>query len=309
MSANSAKGIYFALITAVISGVSIFLNKYAVEVLKPPLFFTTAKNIGVAFLILGLLLLTKKWKLLKDLNRREIIYLILIGVVGGSLPFYLYFTGLSIIPAINAAIIHKTLVLWVALLAIPLLQEKLTKMQALAVILLFASNFVIGGFKGFQFSMGELLILLATILWAVENVLAKKILPKVDPDIVVAARMVLGAIILLAATALAMPHALNKVVHFNTNQWFWMFVTTILLLGYVMSWYRALKFAPAITVTAVLVSSTLVTNVLSAVFVTHAWTITIGVQTGLILLGIGLFWFSIKKEDINLVKDSAATLN
>ena len=296
MSDNNTKGIGLALVTAVISGVSIFLNKYAVDAIKPPLFFTTLKNIGVAFLILGILLLTKKWKLLKDLKQREIIYLILIGIVGGSLPFYLYFTGVTLIPAINAAIIHKTLVLWVALLAIPFLREKLTKTQVCAVIILFASNFIIGGFKGFQFSKGELLVLLATMLWAVENVLAKKILPRVDPDIVTAARMTLGAVILLVATALTVPHAMSKVLHFNANQWEWMLLTVVLLLGYVMSWYRALKFAPAITVTTVLVSSTLVTNILSAVFVTHAWTMTMAIQAGLIVLGIGLFWFSAKNR-------------
>lgn len=300
-------GIYLALTTAVISGVSIFLNKYAVEVLTPPLFFTTAKNIGVGFLILGLLFLTSKWKLLKNLGKREVIYLLLIGIIGGSLPFYLYFTGLSAIPAINANIIHKTLVLWVALLAIPFLKEKLTKMQALAVVLLFASNFVIGGFNGFQFSRGELFVLLATILWAIENVLAKKILPKVDPDIVVAARMVLGAIILIVATALTVPQALSKVTHFNADQWFWMSLTTILLLGYVMSWYRALKFAPAITVTAVLVSSTLVTNVLSAIFTTQAWTLKMGIQAALIVSGLALFWFSIRKSQTNLIEAETAT--
>ena len=266
-------GVNLALITAVISGVSIFLNKYAVEAVKPALFFTTMKNIGVGFLLLGILLLTKKWKLLKDLKQREVIYLIFIGIVGGSLPFYLYFTGVTLIPAINAAIIHKTLVLWVALLAIPLLKEKLTKTQVVAVIFLFAGNFVIGGFKGFQFSMGELLVLLATMLWAIENVLA-------------------------------VPHTVSKVLHFNGAQWWWMLMTVILLLGYVMSWYRALKFAPAITVTAVLVSSTLVTNILSAIFVTHAWTINMGIQAVLILLGLALFWISAREDNINIVEAS-----
>ena len=296
---HKSKGLYFALVTALISGVSIFVNKYAVQAVGSPLFFTTVKNIGVGLLILGLLLLTKKWKLLKNLKRSEIVYLIFIGIVGGSLPFYLFFTGLSLIPAINAAIIHKTLILWVAILAIPLLKEKLTTTQALAVMVLLASNFVIGGFKGFQFSKGELMALTATVLWAVENVLAKKILPKVDPDIVVGARMILGSLILLVATAITVPQAFTKGLYLNAGQWMWVGLTIILLMGYVMSWYRALKFAPAITVTAVLVSSTIVTNVLSAIFVTHAWTVSMAIQAGLIVLGVGVFWFSAKRMDIS----------
>jgi drug/metabolite transporter (DMT)-like permease len=130
----------------------------------------------------------------------------------------------------------------------------------------------------------------------VENILAKKVLPEVDPDIVVAARMVIGAVVLLAATALTIPQALHSGVHLQPSQWLWLCLTIILLFGYVMSWYRALKLAPAITVTVILIASTLVTNVLSAIFTTHAWTISMGLQAGLTLAGITIFWLSIKKE-------------
>ena len=67
---NKTKGLYFALMTAAISGVSIFVNKLAVEAIKPPLFFTAAKNTGVGLIILGLIILTGKWIQLKKLNHR-----------------------------------------------------------------------------------------------------------------------------------------------------------------------------------------------------------------------------------------------
>lgn len=299
MSHNYSKGIYLALITALISGVSIFINKFAVNAIQPPLVFTAVKNVGVGLLIIGILLATKKWELIKKLNKREVLYLILIGIIGGSIPFYLYFTGLSQIPAVNAAIIHKTLVFWVAILAIPLLKEKITRTQIVAVLLLFISNFFVGGFKGFRFSNGELFVLIATIFWAIENILAKKILPSVDPDIVTGARMGFGSILLLGAAVITVPSGLAKIVTLNSTQWFWMILTVILLLGYVMSWYRALKFAPAITVTSVLVASTLVTNVLSAIFITHAWNITMAVQAGFMLIGVVLFYISSKHILLN----------
>src|SRR3989344_2964056 len=303
MLTNHAKGIYLALITALISGISIFVNKFAVGAIQPPLVFTATKNVGVGLLIVGIILATRKWRLIRNLNRREIIYLILIGIIGGSIPFYLYFTGLSQIPAINAALIHKTLVVWVALLAMPLLKERLSRMQIVAVLLLFISNFFVGGFKGFTFSQGELFVLIATIFWAVENILAKKILIAtcpdsigVDPDIVTAARMVFGSLILLGAAVIVAPSGLAKVTALNSTQWFWMILTVVILLCYVMSWYRALKFAPAITVASVLVAGTLVTNVLSALFVTHTWNSTLLIQSLVMLLGVGIFFFAMKKE-------------
>jgi drug/metabolite transporter (DMT)-like permease len=292
---NQIKGIYFAIATAFISGISIFFNKFAVGLIKPPLVFTTFKNVGVGLLIIGIIIALGKWKQIKKISKKDFYYLLAIGVIGGSLPFYLFFTGLSQIPAINAALIQKTLVFWVILLAIPFLKEKLSKLQFLAVILLFLGNLTTGGFKGFLFSQGELMILAATILWAVENVLAKKVLPNVDSDIVVAARMGFGSVILLISSFILAPKEVLGTFHLSNMQSFLLIGSILLLLGYVMTWYRALKFAPAITVASILVASTLVTNVLSAVFITHAWTKDMGIQSLIMLIGVGLFIFATRK--------------
>lgn len=248
------KGIKYALLAALISGVSIYVNKFAIAGINP-LTFTATKNFAVGLLIIGVLVLNKKWQLVKELNTKEIIWLVLIGVIGGALPFYLFFTGLSQTSAINAAIIQKTLVIWVAILAVPFLKERLSVLQIAAVALLFYSNIFIGGFKGFSNSPGEMMIFAATILWAVETVIAKKVLKTVDPDLVVAARMGLGAMVLLVTA--------GGFASLTTTQFSWILVTAIILFAYVSVWYRALKFAPATAVTAVLVASTLVTNVLS----------------------------------------------
>lgn len=305
MTRYQTKGIYLAIITALISGIANFVNKFAVTAITPPLVFTAVKNTGVGLIIIALLIFTFKWKKLKQLTGKEILYLILIGIIGGSIPFYLYFTGLSQIPALNAALIHKTLVFWVILLAIPFLKEKVSPLLITGVLLIFAGNLTIGGFTGFKFSQGELFVLLATMLWSVENILAKKILPKVDPDIVTAARMGLGSLILLSAAAVTTPQALQKSLFLTQSQWFWMILTMATLLGYVMSWYRALKYAPAIVVTAVLAAGSLVTNVLSAVFVTHKWTLDMAVQSGLMLLGVAFIYWLSKKTVSNIKVESS----
>ena len=263
------QGINFAIITAIISGISIFINKYAVGSIQPVLVFTTVKNSAVAILIFALLIISKKILLVKKLSSREIKFLLLIGLVGGALPFYLYFTGLSLIPAINAALIHKTLVIWVAILAAPLLGEKLSRLQIVAITALFFSNLFVGGFTKFQFSIGELMVLAATLLWAVENIFAKKILSTVDSDIVVAARLGIGSLVLLLASVIFYPQSIRNLPSLQPIQLVWLSATIITLFFYTTTWYRALKSAPATIVTAILVASTLVTNLLSVVFVTH----------------------------------------
>ncbi len=294
------KGIQLAMLTAVISGFSIFINKFAVDSIKPALTFTASKNVMVAVAIISLLFLTRKWKKVLSLKKDEQTKLGLIALIGGSLPFYLFFTGLSQIPAINAAIIQKTLVLWVALLAIPFLKEKITKIQILAVAILFGSNIMVGGFKGFSYSTGELMVLGATILWAIENVIAKKVLSTVDPDIVTAARMGMGSIILFTASMIINPNTISSLISLSSIQWMWLWVTAIALFAYVSVWYRALKHAPAITVTAVLVASTLVTNILTATFITHTWKEDFTKQGFLMLLGIALLVWQARQSQDNI---------
>ncbi|GIW69914.1 MAG: hypothetical protein KatS3mg101_0661 [Patescibacteria group bacterium] len=296
----SNKGISWAVVTAVISGFSIFLNKFASSAVTPPLFFTGLKNLTVGFMLILLVVITRKARLIRGITIKELIYLLAIGVIGGSLPFYLFFTGLSQISAVNAAIIHKTLFLWVALFAYPLLKEKLSKKQIFAAFLVMSGNLIIGGFEKFSYSRGELMVLGATILWAIENILAKKVLAKIDPDIVSLFRMGIGSLILCAVLFIDMLKVGQASFLLKENQIFWLLVTSVLLLAYVLSWYRALKYSPAVNVTAILTISTLITNFLSAVILTHSWNYALTLQSILIFFGVLIF---IKTDKKSLTKD------
>ncbi len=295
MNDSIRKGIYFAFATSLISGVSIFLNKFAVATISPPLFFTTTKNVVVGLILVSVVIGLRKLPQIRALQKTDVVRLVVIGLVGGSLPFYLFFTGLANVPAVNAAIIQKSLVVWVAILAIPFLKEKFSVLGILAVALLFIGNIYVGGFNDFTFSTGELMIGGATLLWAVENVIAKKTLKNIDADIVSASRMGLGAIVLLGATLITAPASFTSIATFSTTQLFWLGITSMLLVGYVMTWYRALALAPATTVTAILVFSTVITNVLSAIFVTHTWTEAMGIQVLLISVGVLMAYVSARK--------------
>lgn len=256
-----------ALGTALISGVSNFVAKISVTVVKDPIVFTTLKNVIVAVFLMGLVLAIRKWRELKTLSKKQWLMLIIIGIVGGSVPFALYFTGLKQTSAINAALIHKSMFIWIFLLAAPILKERMTKWQWLGIGLVVAANVVIGGFKGFKFNAGELMILGATLLWAVENIIAKIALKGISSTTVAASRMVLGSIVLI--DFLALRSQTPAAVHLTAVQWQWTLLSSALLIGYVLTWYAALKRAPATYVAVLLVPATMVTNILSAVFITH----------------------------------------
>ena len=93
------------------------------------------------------------------------------------MPFVLFFEGLARASSTEAAFIHKTLVIWVALLAVPLLGERLSWAHWAAIALLLAGQAVLVGEAGtVTLGSGELMIFGATLLWSVEVVVVKRLL-------------------------------------------------------------------------------------------------------------------------------------
>jgi drug/metabolite transporter (DMT)-like permease len=289
---NINKGLVLVLGTALISGISVFLNKFAVAAVSNSDVFTTAKNLSVGLILTALVLTPLFFNKLKKINKGDWIKLGLVGIIGGSIPFLLFFKGLSLTTPTSAAFIHKTLFVWVSLLAIWFLKEKIGKLQYLALGLLFVGNITLLGFKFMNLGWPELLVLLATLMWAIEYIIAKKVLANVPGEIVAWARMFLGSIILLAY--LVITGQAHYLAGFNWNQWYWIVISSILLLGYVLTWYKALQYLPAVTVTSILVLASLITTCLDMVF-SHKVTIFQITGSLVIILAGGLIIYSLKK--------------
>lgn len=262
------KGIIFALITALISGFSIFYNKLIIVKGIDPLIFNIIKNGGVAIILSLLFLPLPRIKKLVSLSGNQWKKLMLIGLIGGSIPFILYFEGLRTVAATNANLIHKTLFLWVGAIAISVLGEKLNIWQIVGYLLVAWSNLFIGGFSGFTASRGELMILTATILWSIEVIISKMTLKNIDSGIVAWGRMFFGSLILIIIALYQ--NKLILLTKITPVQILPILGSILLLTGYVVTFYKALKYAPATIATSVLILSTPITNILTAIFINHA---------------------------------------
>jgi drug/metabolite transporter (DMT)-like permease len=257
-------GIALAFATATVSGFSIYLNGRAVKHFHDPTVYTTAKNAVAGILLVALALRVAPHGRSTNVPRspRTAGALVLLAVVGGSVPFVLFFEGLSRAQATQAGFIQKTLVIWVALLAVPLLRERFRWPHALAVCLLLAGQAWYAGSAGtVVFGTGEAMILAATLLWAVEVVYVKRLLAGFDSSSLAAARMGLGTVLLLAW--LATQGTLSQLAHFDAVQLRWIVLSGLLLTAYVATWYAALARAQAVDVTAVLVFGAVITAALS----------------------------------------------
>jgi drug/metabolite transporter (DMT)-like permease len=262
------RGLTLALAAALVSGVAVFVNSYGVRAVPDATVYTTAKNLVAAALLVGAAL---AWPLparprvprfARPTRPAHLVGLGAVAVIGGSVPFVLFFEGLARASSSQAAFVHKTLLVWVALLAVPLLGERLRGLQVAAIGLLLAGQAVLGGgLSGFRFGAGEGLILAATLLWAVEVVLAKWLLRDVAPRVVGVVRMAAGAILLVAWVGAT--GRWSALVGLDRQGWAWAALTGTVLAGYVALWFSALALAPAVDVTAVLVPAAVVTGVLN----------------------------------------------
>lgn len=255
-------GIALALLTALISGVSVFVNTYAVREFSSPTLFAALKNTIVSIALLALFLRPAKFEEVRRLTARHGLGLVLLGIVGGSIPFVLFFEGLSQADSGGGAFVHKTLFLWVAVLAVVFLRERLGKGQVAALGLLLLAQFLLGGPAAMIPGWPLVLVLIATLFWAVEAVLARRILHSLSGSLGATGRMAVGAVVLLGYVTFK--EEVSIVWQLTPVQWAWGLGTSLLLLGYVLSWYAALKRAPATTVTCVLTVGAPITAVLTA---------------------------------------------
>ena len=302
-------GVQVAAITALISGVSVFVNSYGVHAIAQPAVYTTAKNLVAAVVLAGLALgatrlgpgrgwvAGRRWitrpvarngavsnEGWRSWSRGRWLALAYVGVIGGGAAFILFFEGLARTQATPAAFLHDGLVVWVAILAVPLLRERLNAWNLAAIGLLMGGQVaVLGGIGHLSLGRGDVLVLVATWLWAIEVIICKRLLFEIAPATISLIRMGLGSTVLLAY--LAVTGTISVLINLSASQLGWALLTGLLLAGYVGTWMTALSRARAVDVTSVLVASTVVTSLLSAM----AGTAPVAPEVfGLVLIALGV---------------------
>ncbi|HZC70772.1 MAG TPA: DMT family transporter [Jatrophihabitans sp.] len=277
MRSAVGKGMLLALAAACVSGCTVFVNSYGVAEFSSATVYTTAKNAVAGVVLLAVLVPLamsrtggRGLELTRPQSGRQLLGLAVVAVVGGGVAFVLFFEGLSRIASDNTALqaqfIQKTLVIWVAVLAVVLLRERVGPLQLVAVAVLVTGQAVLagGGSAVFHisFGRGEYMVLAATVLWSIETVVAKTLLAALSPWTIALTRMVGGSALLIAWVTIT--GNASQLLNMSGDQWKWVLATGAGLALYVALWFAALSLAPAVSVTAVLVAAVPVTAVLDA---------------------------------------------
>jgi len=280
---DKKSGMMLVLFTAIVSGFSIFINKFGVEGVDSGV-FTFTKNIIVSFVIVSIILLFKSYKELIYLKKSDWVKLILIGFLGGSIPFLLFFRGLQLTSSAGAALIHKSMFVFVIIFAFIFLKERVNKNIIIGAGLLFVGNFLILKINDFGFNYGSLLILIATLFWAIENTLSKYTLRNLSGNVVIFGRMFFGSLFILFY--LIFGNKLNLILALDTSQIYWILISTGFLFLYVFSWYNGLKYINVSVASCILLLGSVITTSLNYIFSGVSVTLVQAVGMFLLLNGI-----------------------
>ncbi len=208
------QGYINALLAALLFGISTTLNKLVLKDTSPLL------AAGLIYLSAGILLyiirftpfsknLLERFKIKfeeKKLSKNDWTYLFAIAIFGAAIGPFLFLKGLSLSNATNASLLINMEVLFTIIIAFLFLKEEAKLKDHIAILIIFISAIAINtnlSFSGISLSQnisGNLLIITATLFWALDNSLSKKL--SVENDVIKVASyksLIGGSLVLLMA--------------------------------------------------------------------------------------------------------------
>lgn len=291
---SSTLGVRLAVLAAFISGVSIFVNGYGVRAIPDPTLYTTLKNaVPGVLLLLPLLALSSRRAELARLSRTDAGWLLALAVVGGSVPYVLFFQGLRLTTPTTGSLLNHAQFLVVAALAVPVLRERISGVAWAGLALLAAGSVAGTDAAALRWNTGAALILASTVMFGAGVVLARHLLFRVSPELVMSAKMSAGAV-MLALYALATGH-LATIATLTAAQWGIVLGTGLFLLAFTLATTYALRLAPALTVTAIGMASAPITLALQ-LGAGAAPVVTGGAASSLVMIAAGAALFVLGRQ-------------
>ncbi len=184
-------GAIWALETII--GKLLFSSLTFIQVTASEIFFATIVTFAYTFV--------KREEI--KIDRENILYLLIVGVVGTVIAPLLYFFGLSQTFAVNATLIAHMQPFFIAVLGYFFLKEHLSKNDLMAgIIIIFAAVLItsrtvenltslkIGNF-------GDLMVFFAMCCWAIVAIPGKYLTKKVSSTVIVSFRFLIASIVIL----------------------------------------------------------------------------------------------------------------
>jgi len=235
------------------------------------------------------LLLTRKSPL--KVTSKQLPPLIYIAIIGTLVADFLYYIALTQVPVINAVILGHLQTIFIIILAFFFLKsDKLTTFDYLGISFLILSAFLVTtktleNLFALRFgTIGDLIVLSATVTWATASIVMKKYINTMDAGIITFYRFIFASLFFI--TYLGMISSLSIA---NIYQ---VLIGVIIGIGTIL-YYEGLKRLKAAQVSALELSTPFFAAVLGFFILNE--TITLLQILGISLLFVGVYFIS-KKE-------------
>ncbi|HSW96722.1 MAG TPA: DMT family transporter [Candidatus Saccharimonadales bacterium] len=282
--------------------VSIYITAWALLIFFNKLGFIEGANIFtftlqsyfIAFILLGIFVLPRKWQEIKTIPFSIFLWTLLAGVVHVGIGSLLSQTGLQLTSAINAGFLMQFTTVTTTVLAWITLKEKMNISKIITIFIIISGTFLLvtkgQGLK--KISIGDLAILLACICWSISAILTKKTLrhSSISPEVLSFFRPAVGIPILILFLIFSplYPLPLRSIFHFDIFNF--RFLPLVLLAGFcsVCVWVfsnRTLKVASASYLTMMNSTTPVLVTILALFFLKETIDRVQFLGIALILLG------------------------
>ena len=163
------------------------------------------------------------------------------------------------------------------------LKEGIEERKYVFMLLLFAGIYLLTvGTHILQFNHGDILIIIAAMIFGFTNALSKFAMYELRGDLVASTRLIVGAVVLMGILLVRSPHVLTSLGGLQC----WFVVSGVLMWGFIVSLYRAIEISGATMATLVSTSYPVVSTIGSILFLNEGLAVQEIVGGALILLSI-----------------------
>jgi drug/metabolite transporter (DMT)-like permease len=246
MNKNALIGFLLVLVSLVWAGSFIVVDVVTQKI--DPIDLGFLRFLVATPLMVFLVVLRKKPLLLP---RKELPWLVALGLTGVTLLYLFQFVGIHLTNAPTASVLINTNVIFIAILSAVFLHEALTRKRVAGIVLSFIGVFVIM-FSDLSeqemtfdnlFFIGGLLMILSAFCWALYSLVGKRLLKTYDEFVITTYAFGFGT---LCYVPFVFSHLVPVIQQTSLNGWLAVLYLALIctLFGY-LGWYYALKHIDA----------------------------------------------------------------